>query len=201
MSLPSILDAHLDTAAIAAVQANPDAGYLIDAPYSEAPLVISFGFVSWNELPAFDFVGRTRKFEKAMGRPINRILVRDPANFWYLYGVPGLGHDVDAVTSALRGMIARLRPTSVSTVGQSMGGYAALMFGALLEVEQILSFGPLSYFRSDRARRDGDTRWLATMEKLDRLPPVGPRYDDLPALLASVARRLRSPVGVNFDGR
>jgi hypothetical protein len=52
-----------------------------------------------------------------------------------------------------------------------------------------LAFGPLSYLRSDWARRDDDTRWLAVMEALDRFPPPH-RYDDLPALLDAASRVL-----------
>jgi len=181
------LNAHLDATVLAAAQANPDVGYLVDAPYPDAPLVITFGFVSWDDLPKFDFVRRLQKLEASSGRGINQIMIRDTANFWYQHGVSGLGRDVDGVALALRRIIAQLQPASVSTLGQSMGAYAAVLFGALLGADQVLAFGPLSYFRSDWAQRDGDTRWLATMEKLDRFAPAR-HYDDLPGLLASLPR-------------
>lgn len=172
---------------MAALQVHPDVAYLVDAPHPQAPLVITFGFVSWDELPIFDFVRRLRKLEIAREQPLNWILVRDPANLWYQHGVPGLGRGVDEVAVALRSLIAQLQPNSLSTLGQSMGGYAAVLFGALLNADHILAFGPLSYLRSDWARRDGDTRWLASMEKLDQFPPAQ-RYDDLPSLLATLPR-------------
>jgi hypothetical protein len=184
---PVNLDLHLSQAQIGAIQANPDIGHIVDAPFPGAPLVVAFGFVSWNAPPIFDFAGRLHKFEALSGKPVNRILVRDPANLWYHHGVPGLGHNVHSVAIALGRLIAQMKPASVTTLGQSMGGYAAVVFGALLNVDQILAFGPMSYFRSDWARRDGDSRWLGAMETLDRFPPPQ-RYDDLPALLASAPR-------------
>ncbi len=174
---------------LAQMQADTDTGYVVDAPHPNAPLIITFGFVDWNALPAFDFVGRTRKLETISGQSINRILVRDTANMWYQHGVGGLGRDVDETAASLRRLIAELSPTSVSTVGQSMGAYAAILFGTLLDADRVLAFGPLSYLRSDWARRDGDLRWLAMMEKLDLYPPQR-CYDDLPAL---IAERSHSP--------
>ncbi len=165
------------------MQADPDIGYVVDAPHTDAPLIITFGFVDWAALPTFDFGGRTRKLEANSGHRVNRILVRDTANMWYQHGISGLGRDVDTTAASLRSLIDELSPTWVSTIGQSMGAYAAILFGTLLDVDQVLAFGPLSYLRSDWARRDRDNRWLAMMEKLNLYPP--PRcYDDLPALIA-----------------
>ena len=175
----------MKTSALAA--ANPDIGFVVDAPHADAALVIAFGFASWDALNAFDFDGRTLKLAECTGVALNRILVRDTANFWYQHGVSGLGRDADEVAAALRDWIARLRPRSVSTLGQSMGGYAAILFGALLGADRVLAFGPLSYLRSDWARRDGDTRWLPAFDKLQRFPPAR-LYDDLPALLAATPR-------------
>lgn len=166
---------------------NPDIGFIVDAPHADAPLVIAFGFANWEALNDFDFDGRTLKLAESTGVPLNRILLRDTANLWYQHGVSDLGRDADEVAGALRGWIERLRPSSVNTVGQSMGGYAAILFGALLGADRVLAFGPLSYLRADWARRDGDTRWLPALDKLQRFPPAR-LYDDLPALLAATPR-------------
>ena len=172
---------------VSTVEANADAGFMLNAPHANAPLVITFAFVSWDSLPAFDFVGRTKKLSATTNRPINALYLRDSANLWYQHGVAGLGRDVHETAARLRDLIAAVRPTSVTMVGQSMGAYAAVLFGALLGVDRVLAFGPLSYLRTDWARRDDDLRWISVMEKLERHPP-SPLYDDLPALLASLDR-------------
>lgn len=182
-------------------QNDPDIGYYIDAPHDGAPLVITFGFADWTALPRFDFVGRLRKLMATTGQPLNLIAIRDTANFWYQHGVSGLGRDVDEVAASLQRVIADLRPASIHMVGQSMGGYAAILFGALLGADQVLAFGPLSYLRDDWARRDGDARWIGVMESLRRHPPAR-IYDDLPALLAkhSVPVRIVFGAGAEADG-
>lgn len=163
-------------------------GCVVDAPYCDAPLVITFDLFSWNLLNGYDINRRAQIMHKNAEPCFNRILVCDTANLWCQHGVTGLGIDVDSTATSLRNLIARIKPTSISTIGQSMGAYAAILFGALLNVDRVLAFGPLSYLKSEWAKRDGDTRWLRMMEKLDQFPPAR-LYDDLPALLESLPRQ------------
>jgi len=158
-----------------------DASYLMDRIIPGAPLILSFGFVSWDSPPRFDFFGRTKKLEALTQRPLNRILLRDPLNAWYQRGVPGLGDSVDEVAQRLRSLIAQANPSKVITLGQSMGGYGAILFGQLLGVDQILAFGPLSFLDSQRAEALGDRRWLAVMRSLEANPPAI-FYNDLVTL-------------------
>lgn len=148
-----------------------EACWLMDRIIPGAPLLLSFGFVSWDSPPRFDFFGRSKKLEALTQQPLNRILLRDPLNAWYQRGVPGLGQTVDDVALGLRSLIAQAAPSKVITIGQSMGAYAAILFGQLLGVEQILAFGPLSFLDSARAKQIGDRRWLSVMEALEADPP------------------------------
>jgi hypothetical protein len=158
-----------------------DAPFLVDAIVPDGLLVLTFGFVSWNAPPRFDFYGRLKKLESLNGTPINKILVRDFANAWYHRPIAGLGGDVDEIATSLRKLIDVFSPRQVITIGQSMGGYAAILFGFLLGVDKILSFGPLSFLDSRSALSYHDRRWLAVMLELEKNPPpVG--YFDLPAL-------------------
>jgi hypothetical protein len=148
-----------------------DSAYLIDEMFAGERLIISFAFVDWNGSPQFDFYGRTKKLELLLRQPINRILLRDPSNSWYHRGVPGLGEDVDAVVAALQQMIADIAPSQVITIGQSMGAYAAIMFGQLLQVDTVIAFGSLSFLDSQRALAIQDHRWLPVMQQLEADPP------------------------------
>ena len=62
-----------------------------------------------------------------------------------------------------------------------MGGYAAIMFGILLNADRIVAFGPLSYLNSRKARCDGDLKYLPAMNGLELDPPRS-CYFDLPSL-------------------
>lgn len=150
-----------------------DAACLVDAVYPGEKLILSFGFVSWDSPPRFDFYGRTKKLENLAQKPLNRILVRDLGNSWYHRGIPGLGETVDEVAESLQQMIEKISPSQVIAIGQSMGAYAAILFGQLLGVDRVLAFGPLSFLNSQQAKDIGDTRWLSVMEDLEReRPPV-----------------------------
>ena len=59
-----------------------------------------------------------------------------------------------------------------------MGAYAAVMFGQLINADQIIAFGPLSFLNSEKAREINDIRWLSVMKDLEAdLPSIG--YFDL----------------------
>ena len=154
---------------------------LVDRIVPGAPLVIAFGFVSWTTRPAFDFYGRLRKLEQASGQHLNKILVRDSGNAWYHRRIAGLGNHVDESAQALRELVLRIAPSQVTTVGQSMGAYAAVMYGLLLEVQQIVAFGPLSFLDVEQAHLYHELRWLSVMESLAQDPPAS-GYPDLAAL-------------------
>ena len=150
---------------------------LIDRIVPGAPLVIAFGFVSWTTRPAFDFYGRLRKLEQASGQHLNKILVRDSGNAWYHRHIAGLGSHVDETAQALRELVRRIAPSHTTTIGQSMGAYAAVMYGLLLEVQQIVAFGPLSFLDVQQARLYHELRWLSVMESLAQDPPASGYYD------------------------
>jgi|GEM_PF-305560 len=150
-----------------------DAACLIDAVYPGEKLILSFGFVSWDSPPRFDFFGRTKKLENLAQKPLNRILARDLSNSWYHRGIPGLGENVEEVAESLKQIIEKIAPSQAIAIGQSMGAYAAILFGQLLGVDRVLAFGPLSFLNSQQAREIGDLRWLSVMEDLERdRPPV-----------------------------
>ena len=150
---------------------------LVDRIVPGAPLVIAFGFVSWTSRPAFDFYGRLSKLEQVSGQPLNKILVRDSGNAWYHRQIAGLGNHVDETAQALRELVRRIAPSQLTTLGQSMGAYAAVMFGLLLDAQQIVAFGPLSFLDVQQARLYHELRWLPVMESLAQDPPLSGYYD------------------------
>jgi hypothetical protein len=150
---------------------------LVDRIVPGAPLVIAFGFVSWTTRPAFDFYGRLRKLEQASGQHLNKILVRDSGNAWYHRRIAGLGSHVDETAQSLRELVRSIAPSQVTTLGQSMGAYAAVMYGLLLEAQQIVAFGPLSFLDVQQARLYHELRWLPVMESLAQDPPASGYYD------------------------
>ncbi len=170
----------LDAAAVDSASAD----MLVDEWVPDAPLLISFAFVNWERPADFYLFGRSRKLETQCGRRFNRILLRDRRNLWYLRGIPGLGGSLAETVVALRRLIQAVAPSEVWCVGESMGGYAALLYGILLGASRIVSFGPLSTFSAIFASEYEDLRWRDVMLRLD--PAEVPVTTDLPEL----ARRM-----------
>jgi pimeloyl-ACP methyl ester carboxylesterase len=150
---------------------------LVDRVVLGEILVIAFGFVSWDTRPDFDFYGRLKKLEQNSGRHINKILVRDSGNAWYHRRIDGLGTHPDETAEGLRALIREIRPSKVITIGQSMGAYAAVMYGLLLDAKQVLAFGPLSFLDPQQALLYHDRRWLSVMRDLAANPPASGYYD------------------------
>jgi len=166
----------LDSAAVESASAD----MLVDEWVPGAPLLISFAFVNWERPADFYLFGRSRKLETLCGRRFNRILLRDPRNLWYLRGIPELGGSVAETVAALRRLIQTIGPSEVWCVGESMGGYAALLYGILLGASRIVSFGPLSTFSATFASEYEDLRWRDVMLRVD--PAELPVTTDLPEL-------------------
>ncbi len=191
------------TAPITAFSASEDV--LIDEWVPGAPLLISFAFVNWEGPAEFYLSGRSRKLEEQYGRRFNRVLLRDRRNLWYLQGVPGFGASLMETVETLGGLIQAIAPSEVWCVGESMGGYAALLYGILLKADRILSFGPLSSFSADFAKAYGDLRWHDVMTRVDSTPADLPDlvrqsgYEGIIHLVAGTGAGPEAPDAVNLD--
>ncbi len=98
-------------------------------------LAVVFSHVS--EQPGrFSFYGSFRDVA------VNKLFVNTPCNGWYRDGVPGLGGDVDSAAGGMRILMQQVAPRTVVCIGNSMGAYAALLFGVLINADRILAIGP-----------------------------------------------------------
>ena len=100
--------------------------------------------------PPFEF------FRLTQDLPVKRIFLRDHEQAWYHRGVRGAGNSVDEVAERLAQLFVQAKIDKVVMVGNSMGGYAALLFGNLL--------GATEFSRSPHRHsfRDADELCIAT---------------------------------------
>lgn len=167
-----------------------DKPLLVDFAGGGEVLAICFGAYEPMRLPPFEFYGRMKKIERLSGRTINKILVRDTSNAWYHYGVPGLGRDLPDTISRIKAMIAEMNPSRVIALGQSMGAFGAVLFGALLDVDEVIAFGPLALFDSKLRYYCSDDRWSDAVKRVELFPPAV-FHQDLPRLIDSLSIRTR----------
>jgi hypothetical protein len=100
-------------------------------------LFLSFGGVKMGTgIPPAEF------HASLSGRDVPGYFIKDFRQCWYQEGLLGLSSDIAGTEAVLRALIARHAPKHVVTLGVSAGGYAAILFGALLGVDRVVAFSP-----------------------------------------------------------
>lgn len=101
--------------------------------------VLAFGSNNAHELgtlPHFDFVNFLNSLE------VDYVLLRDPELFWYQKGIPDIG-SVPEVVNYVKNLVSKY--DRVITLGVSMGGFAALLFGYMAGVIKIIAISPQTF--------------------------------------------------------
>ena len=155
-------------------------GIVCDLEPDSTRLFVSFGGLAGGAgvSPTFEFV---RSFSSA---PLKTVYVRDLAAAWYHRGVAGVGPDVDSVAMHLREITADAE--EVVMVGNSAGGFGALLFGSLLGCE-VHAFSPQTFIEPSLRQTHRDTRWESFVDALGT--DLDHRYADLLPVLAESAGR------------
>ena len=112
------------------------------------PLLISFGSYACKP----EFVSATDDCK------VDRLFLLDTTKQWYQGGVDGYG-SIEETVAKLRSTIDHLGPSSVVTIGTSMGGYAALLFGHLLKANSAIAFCPQTFLSRQLRSEFEDNRW------------------------------------------
>lgn len=81
------------------------------------------------------------------------VFMRDRNVAWYQRGVVGVGPSVASVLGYVRGLTNTSR--RVITVGMSMGGFAAILFGAMAGVDEVFALAPQTFMDPENRVRYG----------------------------------------------
>ena len=134
--------------------------YLIDSNDEIKPLIIAFGGISGGIYqPVFEFKNFLQK-----NVDCHFIFVKDTNQCWYHKGAIGLGNSIDSASHNLKIIINRINYSKVLTIGGSMGGFAALLFGSILKVDGIISFSPQTFIDKKSRKLNDDDRWSKQMK-------------------------------------
>jgi len=151
---------------------------MLDLEPGSPTLVVAFaglkGFLGG--YPAFEF----RKTLSSVD--VKSAFLRDHYSAWYHRGVVDVGPDIDAVAERLRAL--GREADRMVMIGNSAGGYAALLFGALFGCEAHV-FSPQTFIDPDMLHAAGDHRWDPELEVLLESGRFDRRYGDLAPLIAS----------------
>jgi hypothetical protein len=89
----------------------------------------------------------------------NKIFFRDFSQSWYQDGLPGIGKNVFEVGEFIKGRIATLNPGEVFFIGNSMGGFAAILFASLVGKGTAIAFAPQTFISPVKRLKYCDRRW------------------------------------------
>ena len=122
--------------------------YLEDIKSNET-LIVSFGGYAHaiGGIQPFEFLNFLKVFDT------DKLYLKDSFSSSYHKGVKGISTDVDTTVEYLRNYIKRY--SKVLFIGNSGGGYAAVLFGSLLNVEYVLAFVPTTIL----IKNDKDPRY------------------------------------------
>ncbi|MBC7802520.1 MAG: hypothetical protein H7Y16_01485 [Candidatus Parcubacteria bacterium] len=131
-------------------------------PGSDSLFVIFGGIAGAVGMPPFEFYRTSRILDDS------KIFLRDPRQAWYQRGIASVGDDVYAIRDLLRDRIAAAAPSKVRFIGNSMGGYAAILLCAMLKVGRAIAFSPQTFVSPERRLESGDERWHAPIAEMHR---------------------------------
>jgi hypothetical protein len=146
-------------------------------------LLLAFGGMNQRiGIPPFEF------FSLAGDIPVKRMFVRDLSQAWYHRGIPGAGTDLMSVADLLGELIGDANVRRLVVAGGSAGGYAALVFGTLLDADTVLSFSPQTILDLDTLASMGDRRWDDYLNPLVARDELDTRWLDLAQALPPARR-------------
>jgi hypothetical protein len=89
----------------------------------------------------------------------NRVFIRDLSQSWYHMGLPGLSNDIDSTANYLKQLIQRYSPSETILVGNSMGGFAAILFASLVQNCRAIAFAPQTFISPQKRFANSERRW------------------------------------------
>jgi hypothetical protein len=147
-------------------------------------LLIAFGGMrgGFGGVPLFEFSTLTETM------PAKRLFVRDLRQAWYHQGVPRHGRTLLEFAESLRELVASYDIDRLVATGNSAGGYAALVFGSLLQADVVLAFAPQTVLELDVLAEMDDHSWDERLEPLDAAGALDRDWTDLRRALPNARR-------------
>ncbi len=171
---------------------NPYSPIAIDLSSNHRSLLIAFGgFAGKLVITPFEFFNLSKGFD------INRIYLRDLAQVWYHGGLPGFADDIDGIAYFLKEKIRQSKASKVILVGNSMGGYAAILLGILLDADIVHAFSPQTFIDRVNRFRYFDRRWRKQIQNTYRL--ADKKYFDLRPLIHARQEKLKCSINIFYS--
>lgn len=119
------------------------------------PLALSFGGHGEHHETGEAFYGWSKAIYEFP--EYSHATVRDSYAAWYFNGIRGASTSIESTVEYLDDLIDSFNPSFVLCCGTSMGAYAAILFGVLLNVDHVLALAPQTLLEDGvRSQADGN---------------------------------------------
>ena len=152
-------------------------GVLIERNNSKNLLISFGGFKQGLGMPVFEF------YNSFSSVTCDKIFIKDDNKAWYHKGIDEDLYSINLIYKYIKGVISEGDYEKVCFVGNSMGGYAAILFGVLLNVDEILVFSPQTFINKWSRFIYKDKRWGIQMNEIYKYKNRSVEYFDLKRFL------------------
>lgn len=90
---------------------------------------------------------------------------RDVSQSWHQNGLPGVGGDVYGIGEYIERKIEQTKAREIYFVGNSMGGYAAILFASMVGRGTATAFAPQTFMSPIKKLVNMDMRWAWQVSK------------------------------------
>lgn len=153
---------------------------LIEKTGSENLLVTFGGINRGLGIPVFEFFNSLKEIN------CDKIFLRDFKQAWYHNGINEKINNIDYIRKSLQKIIRDNNYTKTCFLGNSMGGYAAILFGSMINVNTIISFSPQTFIDKWNRFLTFDTRWKKQLSYVYTYTNKKIKYFDLKKHLKTV---------------
>lgn len=128
---------------------------LVEEPVqgSDRLYIIFGGRKSGMGLPQFEFCKSANVLNH------NTIFIRDLTQSWYQRGLPGISSNLLDTVTPIKRIVNKYNCNKVITVGNSMGGFAAIYYAAALGNAHAIAFAPQTFIGPIKRLVHKDNRW------------------------------------------
>jgi hypothetical protein len=168
----------------------------VDLSRNGKSLYIFFGGIAAGiAMPPFEFYSYAKIIDE------NKIFVRDSKQCWYQNGLGNLSSDIGTTVKLLKEHIDKINPERIYFVGNSMGGYAAILFGALIGRGEVIAFSPQTFISPFLRYKHKDWRWFRQIMLTYCRSFLKDRVWDLRLLLLKMKPRLKISIFVSSSDK
>ena len=145
-------------------------------------------------IPRFEF------FHTLKGAEFKKVFVRDLDRCLYHRGLRGLSRDIPETAQVLRTLMKESGATQITFTGNSKGGYAAILFGAMLDVDRVHAFSPQTFIDLRNRLKYGETRNLRLVLPFYLQSLFLPKFYDLSNSLNRLSFKTAIHIHYGLDG-